>query len=96
LFEYTDNSNNDNSSRQQLTAAVDSRQQWTAAAADTGLLDVPDCMNFQKFTHKIYHYPQQQLFTYRVTEGVSATTGNSSGNSSSSPAMFCFKIHTLF
>ena len=52
--------------------AVDISGQRTAAAG-TGLLDITKLYEFLKIhTHKIYHYPQQQLFTYRVTKGVSA------------------------
>jgi len=80
--------------KRQTAGSSGGQQHRTATAADT--LDITDCMNFWKFPQKIYHYSQQQLFAYRVTEEVSAATGNDSCNSRSGPAMFSFKIHTLF
>jgi len=49
------------------SSSSSSSGQQQQAAADTVLIDITQCMNFRKFTHKIYHYPQQLLFTYRVT-----------------------------
>ena len=79
MFEYTGSKNNGN--RQGGDSTSSGQQQQAAAAADTCLLDITDCMNFRKFTHKIYHYPQEQLFTYRVAKGVSAAvTAGAAGN----------------
>ena len=52
-------------------------------------------MNFRKFTHKIYHYPQQQLLTYRVTEGVSAATGNKAVTAAARQYSVSKYIHSL-
>ena len=72
---------------------------WTASsrhATDTGFLNIKNYELPKIHTHKIYHYPQQQSFAYRVTESVSAAAGNDSASSRSSQAIFCFKIHTLY
>jgi len=44
------------------TGCNNGNRHWTASswhATDTGFLNIKNCMNFRKFTHKIYHYPQQ-------------------------------------
>jgi len=51
-----------------LAADSSSGGQQQQTAADTVLLDITQLYELPRIhTHKIYHYPQQLLFTYRVT-----------------------------